>query len=120
MASIKHFGSMVALGALVSLSTQVSAAPQACAGTVDASWITSDGMVLIKGSWRNDHTMICSIRNEWKGVSPDVCMSWAAKVDAAVTMGKSVTVYYTDIADCASLPVYTATPGPYYVMVLAA
>lgn len=104
------------LAALVFLQTPAQAAPQWCTGSVLSSWTNIAGDVLISGSWRGDHTQICNLKQEWKGVTPDICMGWVAKLDAAAALNKSVTIQYNDASSCASLPIYGQTPSPAYVM----
>ena len=111
----------IALGlAVTAAATSVSAnAAVACYGTVIKSWTSSDGQVVVDSSWRSDHTTLCNILTPWKGVPPSVCLSWQAKVDAAVSMGRAVTVYIIDApagTTCATLPTYGDAYAPYYVM----
>lgn len=87
-----------------------------CSGTISASWVNDGGAVLILGSWRGDHTQICNIKVEWRGITPDVCAAWMAKVDAAVALGRAVTLLYPNESGCGSLPTYSDTPAPSYVM----
>lgn len=88
-----------------------------CNGTLSASWSQIDGGVYIQGSWHPTHTKICSLNSVWKGVPPEVCASWLAKADAAVSLGRTVTVYYGGtFSDCATLPAYDDAPAPTYVM----
>lgn len=103
---------------LISLPVPAHAAGQWCTGAVWSSWIDSGGSVLISSSWRTDHTQICSLSSAWKGIPVDVCVGWVAKLDAAATMNKSVTIFYADAPACNALPTYSSTPSPVYVMVL--
>ena len=95
------------------------ASPQYCAGTLIASWTRKTGDVLIESSWRQNHTQICNIKYEWKGVPVDTCIAWVAKLDAAITMNKRVIIYYTEAPTCDVLPTYGDNPAPYYVMLRA-
>lgn len=103
---------------LLGLASSATAASQWCTGTVLSSWIQSDGNVYINSSWLQNHTQICNLKTDWKGVPADVCVGWVAKLDAAATMNKTVTVFYSDAPACSSLPAYESSPGPRYVMVL--
>ena len=105
--------------ALGTSSFPATAAPTYCAGTLSASWIRKTGDVIIESSWRQNHTQICNIRYEWKGVPVDTCIAWVAKLDAAVTMNKRILIYYTEALSCDTMPTYGDSPAPYYVMLRA-
>lgn len=87
-----------------------------CNGTINASWVDVSGHVYILASWHISHTQICNLSAVWKGVSPEICASWMAKMDAAVSAAREVTVYYPDETDCAAVPTYTAASAPNNVM----
>lgn len=107
---------IVALAILSSILSQPAAANAYCTGTISTSWVSSNGNVYILGSWRGDHTMICSIKAEWNGITPDVCAAWMAEVDAAISLSRSVTLEYVGLVSCDALPAYEAAPAPNYVM----
>lgn len=109
-------GTAVAGMLLLATVPQGAQANSWCSGTVTASWVDISGNVYIQASWHGTHTQICHLSAEWKGVTPDICASWMAKMDAAVSTGRAVTIYYPGAADCASLPTYTSSPAPNYVM----
>lgn len=109
-------GLAIAAVAALGLSAQPASAAMWCGSTVSASWVNYNGDVLILGSWRGTHTQICNLKTEWKGISPDICASWMAKMDAAVSLGRAVTVYYAETMECSALPTYGDSPAPYYVM----
>lgn len=106
--------SMAAL-ACASFSTSASA-NYWCTGTVSNSYVTPNGAVVMLGSWAPNYTMICSLRETWKGVPPEVCVAWLAKVDSAVALGRSMTVYYAGETPCNTLASYDTAPAPGYVM----
>ena len=108
--------SMAAIAALGI--SQPASAEAWCNGTVSASWVDVNGNFFIAGSWRGTHTQMCNVKTECKGVTPDVCATWMAKLDAAVSLGRSVVVNYPVVTDCATLPTYSAAPSPTYVMLL--
>lgn len=99
------------------LPVSASAAVQSCTGAIWTSWVNEAGDVLISSSWRSDHTQICNLKNEWKGISVDVCIAWTAKLDAAATMNKTATIYYADAPACNALPTYERSLPPVYVMI---
>lgn len=92
------------------------AATQYCAGTVLTSWTMADGAVIISSSWRSDHTQICNTKEVWKGITPEVCVNWVAKLDSAVALQRQVTIQYADAPACDALPTYQYSPAPRYVM----
>ena len=96
--------------------SQPAAAAVSCQGTITGKSVIYDGSVLIRGSWRGDYTQICNIKAEWNGVTPDVCATWVAMADAALSMGKSLYLWYPDNDACGTLPVWSASPRPYQVI----
>lgn len=89
----------------------------ACVGTVNSTHVMSSGGVFVYGSWRSSYIQICNISTTWKGVPPEVCATWIAKADSAVSFGKIVTLYYSGTIDCSSYPTYGNAPAPVYVMI---
>lgn len=83
-----------------------------CYGTINSSYMVKNGEVIIRGTWRNDYTQICNLKTEWKGVTPDVCAGWKAMVDAALTLGRTVAIYYSPDVTCSTIPYYGDAPSP--------
>jgi len=113
----------VAASASLALTSQPAHAQLWCTGTISSSWIDSVGNAYIAGNWRDDHTQICSVRQEWKGISPDICLSWLAKVDSSIGLSKSIIVSYSAYPagiTCSTLGTYGDSPAPLYVMLLSA
>lgn len=100
------------------MSTPASAVEQYCTGTVLSSWVNDVGAVLLSSSWRGDHTQVCNIETTWKGIPPNVCVSWVAKIDAALALSKRISIYYRDAPACNLIPYYGEAPAPYYVMLI--
>src|SRR6266446_1973254 len=90
--------------------------PQWCVGTVSYLWSTYDGSVLMFGSWRNDHTKVCNLSDIWNGISPKTCAGWYATLHTALVLRSNVTIFYDDAPTCSTLPVYSFSPRPFYVM----
>lgn len=87
-----------------------------CSGKVTSTYITDSGATLIAGDWRGSYTQVCNISVAWNSIPPEVCAAWIAKIDAAVTLQRTVRVYYRGTGDCAALPTYGSSIPPYYVM----
>lgn len=87
-----------------------------CTGKVNSTYVTASGDALLLGDWRGSYTQICNISEAWNDIPPEVCATWIAKVDAAVTMDRTLRVYYSGTGDCASLPTYHNSVPPFYVM----
>lgn len=102
--------------ALTTLALPQPAVANDCVGTVNSSYMIYNGAVIIRGTWRNDYTQICNLKTEWKGVTPDVCAGWKAMLDAALSLGRTVSIYYSPDVNCAQIPYYGDAPSPYYVM----
>ena len=116
------FRSIVAAGASCVLAFGLTAGANAdsmgCTGTIYGSWVNDQGGVFIRGSWHADHTQMCSLTEVWKGIPTEVCYSWVAKFDAAASTGKSISVWYQNIASCSTIATYGNSEAPYYVMLL--
>ena len=106
---------------LAIISTSMSAnAGIRCVGKVTNAYSDFQGYVYITGTWRNDITLMCSLKVVWKGVDPIACRTWVATVMTAMAKPLNVDLYYTDPAAiaCGSLGTYSDAPSPYWVMLL--
>lgn len=90
--------------------------PQYCTGTVGHLWIDNYGTVLVRPSYRGDHTRICNLNEAIGSVSTINCRAWFAMLTSAVMRQSDVIIYYDDAPACNVLPVYWSTPIPGYVM----
>lgn len=97
-------------------SSGVSAAPEWCYGTIKRAYLTSDGSLIIRGSWANDYTQICNLNAAWKGVSVGTCKGWLSLAMAAKLSSSNVIVYYLNISSCDAIPHYGLAPSPNYLM----
>jgi len=104
------------LAAFALFGVQPAYAATSCNGAILSAHVSSDGSVLIRGSWRSDYTQICNISSIWKGIPLEVCALWAAKADAAIATGHSVTIYYSADFACTAIPSYGTSPAPTYLM----
>lgn len=95
------------------------ASPLWCAGTLMAIYMTSDGSVEIKGTWRNEYTQICSDQGTFGGIDSVTCLSWFALAVKAQTAQVPVTVYYPDAGSytCGNLPSYASALTPNYLLI---
>lgn len=92
-----------------------AAATQWCQGKITHAWIDNAGHVFIWSTWRGDHTQICNVNTDWKGIGPTICKNWYATAVLAVASGKKVIVT-VDAPSCETMPTYGASPAPWYVM----
>ncbi len=97
-------------------SVTVNAAQQWCTGTISHTYLTSTGELVIRGTWRNQHTMVCSLESEWKGVSTETCKGWLSLAVAAKISEANVIVYYSDVPSCTEIAAYGSAPNPGYIM----
>lgn len=84
---------------------------------ITRSLIYTDGSVKIFAPWLNDFVQICNLKVNWKGVDPQLCWSWSARVDNAITKGQRIGFYYADLqpGECATMPAYHLAPAPLYL-----
>ena len=109
----------ILLSALL-LAQQAMAQNLTCYGFLTHVWVDNSNQLYIAASYRGDHTMICDLDNDWKGITPSVCESWLAIIQSVVSDDRYsfVTVRYIDspYSDCSELPLYSESPAPLYVM----
>jgi len=89
-----------------------------CTGVPTEINTRSDGTVMFYANWRNDWIAICNIDRARNGVSPTVCMTWAAQLVTAASGGKTVGFYYTGASNCATILNYDNAPAPAYMRFL--
>lgn len=84
---------------------------------VTRSLIYTDGSVKIFAPWRNDFVQICNLQVNWKGIDPQLCWSWSARIDNAISKGQRIGLYYADLlpGECATMPTYAGAPAPLYL-----
>ena len=113
----------IALIALFAAAQPANAEPGGvyCTGTIaglttDHNGYLSVSMNAANGRWY----MLCNVGSPWKGISPQTCVTWAAKLTSVVLTNKPISIYYH--ADpqpvCTTIPEYSASPPPYTVMLL--
>jgi len=91
-------------------------ASQWCTGKVTDLWVDSNGDLLIRSEWRDDHTKLCNVANAWEGITTETCKSWMSILQTAMASRRNATVFYSDAPACAELPTYRSAPKPGYVM----
>lgn len=90
---------------------------QSCGGRVSGVFVDSGSRVYIHTSYRNEWTQICNITESWKGISPELCKQWSSLVTTLRVTQEPVVVYYNESTPCSSIPYYTDSPAPGYVMI---
>ncbi len=88
-----------------------------CNGNIPRVYTHADGGFYVIPSFRNDWIQICSVKEDWKGVSPQVCNVWVNSVISGMLSSSSFTMYYAGISNCAMIPHYGEASPPGYVMV---
>lgn len=114
---MKKFILAALTGIALALSSNAFAAAY-CSGPISHTLTYASGDVLILSSWRSTWTQVCNVKQEWKGVTPEVCYLWFSKISSAITEDKSMTVYYAGIeqSECATMPTYGGAPAPGYML----
>lgn len=90
-----------------------------CSGTIATHWIDAGGTVYVLPSWRGDHIALCNVNaNSAAGITPTVCLGWAAIIRAAMQRSAPTTIHYGDapVASCSQIPTYQSAPSPSYLM----
>lgn len=89
-----------------------------CTGKVTNAYIDSDKNVILKGSWRNEYTRICSTDGS-NGVDTITCSLWFSIITTSMVHDKEVILMYSDqnsTLNCSNIPTYSSSPRPDYVM----
>jgi hypothetical protein len=95
-------------------SAETARADAYCSGTVQQYYVQYDGMLVIRSSWRNDWTALCSVQTPWRNVSTEACYTWVGTVTTAKVNNKTVGAYYVGSYDCTTLATYESAPAPLY------
>ena len=101
---------------LMCCSFSVAAAPQWCSGNVDTVYLSNDGSLVIRGDWRNDYTVLCSINTTRQGIAPELCKGWRSMTMSGKLSKTRMIVHYANLQSCSSIPTYASAPSPVYVM----
>jgi hypothetical protein len=86
-----------------------------CTGNILDHLVFNEGTLMIRGSWRNDWTYLCSMQTPWKGVATEACFTWFGLLTAARTHNKSIGIYYSGDTPCSALANHGGAPAPLYV-----
>ena len=97
------------------ISIDVAVAATGCVGRVTESYVYANGDVGVRTDWNANLILLCNIKSEWKGVTPDVCALWVAKADAAVTTQLPLNIRYAEDFVCEAAPTYASSFAPTYV-----
>lgn len=109
----KFFG----FGALLVTSFSSSAAFE-CHVNVQHVLAYKDGSVNVRHSGRGDYTIICNLKQEYKGVSVTTCAIWTSMLLDVKKNNRKVYFYYDStpsVNSCADLPIYGSAPTPVYI-----
>lgn len=88
-----------------------------CTVDVNKVLIYSNGIVNVLHSGRGNYTHICSLQQEYKGVSITTCAMWASMLANFQEKNRRAVFYYNDeaVQSCAELPTYNLAPAPIYI-----
>jgi hypothetical protein len=92
------------------------AANQYCEGTLANLYVTSDGTVTVRPSWRGDWVRLCNVNVPVDTVSSTTCLAWLALARSAVQRNSQTTIFYSDAPACNTMPTYGNAPVPSYLM----
>lgn len=89
-----------------------------CDANITSVLFYSSGAVNIKHTGAPNYTVVCNLKNEWKGVSIPTCAMWASTLQNAKKDSKKLRFYYSDsstYSSCSELPTYSNAPVPVYI-----
>jgi len=89
-----------------------------CKGEVKQTYVTSEGYLIIKGSWRDHYSRLCDLKGTVNNIDPLTCSMWSSYAVTAMANKKKVRVSFTADAGvtCETLATYNDTPAVRYVM----
>lgn len=103
------------MAGLLSLYPQTALADYWCEDTPTGIFTNNTGTVIVQMPWRQDWVGICNVKSAWKDIDPSTCWSWFSYLATAVNERKPVVIYYSGAGTCATVPLYEASPAPFYV-----
>jgi hypothetical protein len=77
--------------------------------------VYGEGSVNVFHAGRNDYTYVCNVTTPRLGIDPVTCAMWTAILLSAKKDNRLVSFYYAGSGTCATLPVYSNSPAPYYI-----
>lgn len=86
-----------------------------CTGTIQSSYFSNSGDVVIYPSWSNKYHKVCNVNSEWKSVSAETCKTWTSVIIAAKLAKGPIRIQYGSENTC-DVPEYAAAPAPSYLM----
>jgi uncharacterized protein (DUF39 family) len=86
-----------------------------CNASINKVLLYANGNVNVNHSGRNNYTIICSLKQEYKGVSVATCAMWASLLDDIKKDNGQAIFYYGGEGQCSSLPTYGSAPAPVYI-----
>jgi hypothetical protein len=96
-----------------------TADPLYCSGTIDNLYVEANGELTIRPSYHSNYTGICNILTPRFGIEPQLCVMWFAILHKANADNSPILIQYPNTGTsytCATLPIYSSTPAPGYVM----
>lgn len=104
--------------AFLTLNMPLQAAPLWCYGTINQFLTYSDGTVAVFPTWRNDWIHVCNLNATLNEVTPVTCAAWYSIIRTAATRQplQTTVMFFQDGASCASLPTYSGSRAPNYIM----
>lgn len=98
---------------------QPASAAVYCTGTLAGTYTDANGYLYVSMNAANGNWLVfCNVSTSWSGISPQTCVSWTATITSAILTNRPVTTWYADYSSCTAIPQYSASPPPYYVMLL--
>ena len=100
---------------LLVFTTTSSAADRWCTGKLNEALVYADGTLMVLSTWRNDWTVLCSVKDNRFNIDTVTCSLWASYAMKAVESQLPVVVVYKDITqECNALPTYQNSLAPGY------
>jgi hypothetical protein len=86
-----------------------------CSTRANTVLVYNDGSVNVVFAVRGDYTYVCNLVTPRLGVDTTTCAMWTALLLTARKNASNVMLYYSGSGSCATLPVYSNSPAPYYL-----
>lgn len=114
---MKKILTVILLSLSVSLISPIYAGTFSCSANVNKVLLYKSGVVNVLHSGRNNYTVVCSLNEEWKGVSVTTCAMWVGLLQDLKRRNVQAIFYYStnEATSCADLPIYGNAPSPVYI-----
>ena len=89
-----------------------------CTGSIQKTYVSSSGNLIVRSTFRNDYTRLCNLNGTANNISAITCSMWSSYVTTALTNKKKVLISFSadEGVACSDMATYDSAPPVRYVM----